>query len=95
MECMYDELSRARSIDEIVGVTREYLASWSREDLERLPDSCRPDRVRCPQDIETWADRLVGESTRALLFMEDERKLDKLTSHFLIASVRMRQIAAA
>jgi hypothetical protein len=94
MDCKYAELSRARSIDEIIGVTREYLASWSREELERLPDSCRPAWVHGPQDIETWADRLLGESARAVLFMDDERKLDRLTSHFLIASVRLRQLSA-
>jgi len=94
MDCKYDELSRARSIDEIIGVTREYLASWSREELERLPDSCRPAWVHTPQDIESWADRLLGESSRAVLFMDDERKLDRLTSHFLIASVRLRQLSA-
>jgi len=32
------------------------------------------------------------ESGKAPLFLDDERKLDHLTSHFLIASVRMRQL---
>src|SRR6476619_789378 len=95
MESMFEELSRAGSVAEVVSVTRDYLASWSREELERLPDSCRPAWVHCPQDIETWADRLLGESTRAILFMDDERKLDRLTSHFLIASVRLRQLKVA
>ena len=29
-----------------------------------------------------------------MLFFEDEHKLDRLTTHFLIASVRLRQVAA-
>ena len=95
MECRFKELSRAHSVAEVVAVTRDYLASWSREELERLPDSCRPAWVRGVQDIEVWADRLVGLSGRTALFMEDERKLDRLTSHFLAASVRIRQLAAA
>ena len=95
MECKYQELAKATSVAEIVQLTREYLATWSVEELERLPDSCRPGRVRSPQDIETWADRLTDESGKAALFLEDERKLDRLTSHFLIASVRMRQIEGA
>jgi hypothetical protein len=95
VDCKYHALSAARSIDEVVRVTHDYLTSWSREELERLPDSCRPGRVRSPRDIEYWADRLAGESRKALLFLDDERKLDRMTNHFLIASVRIRQLAAA
>ena len=94
MDCKYEELSRAGSVDEILDVTREYLASWSRDELERLPDSCRPAWIDSADDIESWADRLLAQSHQVALFMDDERKLDRLVSHFLIASVRMRQLAA-
>lgn len=92
MECRYEALSSAKSIEEIVRVTSDYLGSWSAEELERLPDSCRPSWVRTYQDIEFWADRLVGEADKAFLYVEDERKLDRMTSHFLVASVRLRQM---
>jgi hypothetical protein len=95
MECKYQELSRAASVAEVIELTREYLASWSRDELERLPDACRPAWVRGVRDIEAWADRLVDQWGKAAMFMEDERKLDTLTSHFLIASVRIRQLAVA
>jgi hypothetical protein len=95
MECRYQELSRATTADEIVRVTREYLSSWSVEELERLPDSCRPGRVKSPQDIENWADLLSVHSSKATLYPEDDRKLDRMASHFLIASVRLRQLAGA
>jgi hypothetical protein len=94
MESRYVELSQAISVDEIVRVTRDYLASWTSDDLGRLPDSCRPAWVRGPQDIEEWADRLLDNCPRAMV-LEDERCLDRLTSHFLIASVRMRQLGPA
>jgi hypothetical protein len=89
----YAELSKATTVDEIVSVTRAYLAACAPEALERLPGSCRPGRVADIHDVEEWADRLVSESKRAMLFMEDERTLDRLTSHFLIASVRIRQLS--
>jgi hypothetical protein len=92
MECKYQALSAARSVEEIVSVTRDYLSSWTREELERLPDSCRPGRVITSGDIEFWADRLAGESAKATLFVDDERKLERMTNHFLIASVRIRQL---
>lgn len=89
----YAELSRATTVDEIVSVTSAYLAGCAPEALDRLPASCRPGRVADSGDIEEWADRLLAESKHAKLFMEDERTLDRLTSHFLIASVRIRQIS--
>lgn len=95
MQTKYEELSKASSVDDVVRVTCDYLASWSRHELERLPDNCRPAWVRGPHDIETWADRLAKESAQAMLILEDERRLDRLTSHFLIASVRIRQLAGA
>src|SRR4051794_38822103 len=95
MNCRYEELSSAESVDEIVRVTDEYLSSWSSEDFERLPATCRPAAVNSYEDIEFWADRLKGESDRAVLFVDDEQKLDRLTTHFLIASVRLRQVAGA
>ena len=95
MQPKYDELSRAASVEDVVRVTRDFLSSWTAEDFERLPDSCRPAPVRCVHDIEHWADRLADESQKAMLFLDDERKLDRLTSHFLIASVRIRQLGAS
>jgi hypothetical protein len=92
MECKYDELSSAGSVKEILRVTDEYLSTWSSEDFARLPATCRPDGVRSYEDIEFWADRLKDESEKAILFVEDEHRLDRLTTHFLIASVRLRQV---
>lgn len=91
---MYDELSTAESVDDIVRVTGEYLSSWSSEEIARLPATCRPGGVNTYEDIEFWADRLKDESERAVLFLDDEHKLDRLTTHFLIASVRLRQMGS-
>ena len=94
MQCKYHELSSAGSVDEILRVTDEYLSTWSNEEFARLPITCRPDGVRSYEDIEFWADRLKDESEKAILFSDDETRLDRLTTHFLIASVRLRQVAA-
>lgn len=92
MDCKYTELSKARSVDEILAVTREYLSGWSRDDLAGLPDHCRPGRVKDRGDIELWADRLLSATRTETLVIENESRLDRLTHHFLIASVRIRQL---
>jgi hypothetical protein len=93
MDCKFDALKHAATIADVIHATSSYLASWTRDELERLPDSCRPAWVRDTTDIEFWADRLLAESARAQLFIDDERKLDGMTNHFLVASVRLRQLA--
>ena len=93
MNNQFEALREARTIDDLVRATSNYLKTWSREELERLPASCRPGWVRTGHDIEYWADRLFTESSRAALVSDDERRLDRMTNHFLIASVRLRQIA--
>ena len=92
MDCKYTELSRARSVDEILAVTRDYLAEWTRDDLAGLPDHCRPGRVSDRHDIERWADRLVDATRTETLVFENEARLDGMAKHFLIASVRIRQL---
>ena len=93
MDCKYDELSCAESVDDVVRVTGEFLSSWTIEELACLPGTCRPRDVNTYEDIEFWADRLKDESDRTVLLVDDELKLDRLTTHFLIASVRLRQVA--
>jgi hypothetical protein len=68
---MVGPCKRAESVEDVVRVTSDYLAGWSRQELERLPDTCRPGWVRSPQDIELWADRLTAESAKAMLILED------------------------
>ena len=92
---MIDQLSSAVSADEIVRVTGKYLATWSSTEMACLPATCRPAAVKTWEDIEFWADRLKDESEKAVLVVEDELKLDGLTTHFLIASCRLRQVVVA
>lgn len=95
MDCHYRELSNAASVDDVLQITRRYLSSWAPAEIERLPDTCRPGHVDSSRDIERWADLLIDEGPKAALFSDDERRLDRLTNHFLIASVRIRQLARA
>ena len=95
MDAAYDALKHAQTVEDLVRATSEYLRSWTHDELDRLPASCRPGWVRSSTDIEYWADRLYAESAKVALFMDDERKLDRMTNHFMIASVRLRQLCGS
>jgi len=94
MDFVENPLKHARTVEDLVSATVAYLASWTREELECLPDSCRPGRVSTGQDIEFWADHLFNQLDRVSLVTADERKLCRMTNHFMVASVRLRQIRA-
>lgn len=91
----YQELANAATIEEVVEVTRRYLSGWARADLEALPAGCRPEDVQGPHDIEAWADRLAEATRSASYCLDGERRLDRITSHFLIAAVRIRRLPSA
>ena len=56
-----DLVSSCDSEEAIVQVTREYLASWNPEELARIPEACRPGRIRDGEDITRWAFELASE----------------------------------
>ena len=88
------ELSQATTVEEILRVTREHVRR-SRASLAALPADCRPARLRGAQDIELWADRLNEASRRLCPLSEEQTDLDRMASLFLIASLRLRQVAPA
>ena len=90
----YDQLSQATTIEEILRVTREYVRR-ARVALAELPPEYRPAALRGAQDIELWADRLNEASARLRPLTEEQTDLDRLASHFLIASLRLRQVGTA
>jgi len=89
----YVELSEATTVEEILRVTRAYVRQ-ARAALAKLPAEYRPSGLRSARDIELWADRLDEASRKLRPLSEEQTDLDRLASHFLIASLRMRQVAA-
>ena len=89
----YLQLSEAATIEEILRVTREYVQR-ARATLAELPPEYRPAGLRSARDIELWADRLNEASEKLRPLTEEQTDLDRLASHFLIASLRVRQLGA-
>ena len=87
------ELSEAASPDEILRVTREYLRSL-KPVIERIPPECWPAPLQGAADVELWADRLNRASESQCTLTDETNEVDRLASHFLIASLRLRQLAA-
>ena len=44
---------------ELLGLAREYLASWYHGDLAQIPEECRPPRIKGVDDLHYWSARLA------------------------------------
>lgn len=54
----------ARTAEDVIEATRQYLAHWSPERLALIPRKCRPHWIGSPEDIEYYAGRLRAEHSR-------------------------------
>ena len=80
------------SVEDVVAVTRDYLASFSPEYLGRLPADCRPDHIKYPDDIEFWAQQLAQRYCRENDEPVDGDLLHDLLDYFLHALIRLAQL---
>ena len=82
------------SVDEVLRLLRDYIASLTPHDLVRLPDSCRAVRVKAEDDVEYWTFRL-SQRPRSKRAAIDEDLREDAFYHFLHASLRIAHIHKA
>lgn len=80
------------SAEEIVELTREYLASFSPEYLGRLPPHCRPTHIKYVDDIEFWAHRLAQSYCAKDPEPVDGSLLHDVLDYFLHALIRLAEV---
>ena len=90
----FQQIESAKSPSEVVAVTRDYLARWTPEELSRLPEPCRPGRVKDEQDISQLHVRLVEEYGRNRLAGDALSALQRITGFIVRASVRIAHLQA-
>ena len=88
----YRQVDSAKSSLEVVAVARDFMASWSPHDLARLPDACRPGKLRDEIDIENLHGLLVDEYRDTRASGEKLESLQELMSFFVRASMRIAEL---
>ncbi|HXN16521.1 MAG TPA: hypothetical protein VN878_09085 [Usitatibacter sp.] len=81
-----------KSERDLVAALRDYLAGWLPEDFLRLPEACRPGKIRDGEDIYEWAFTLTRyrfSSGPALL-----SRLEEMEVVFSQAATRLSQLRA-
>jgi hypothetical protein len=86
------QVQGARSEDELVRVIKEYLASWTPDELARLPEECQPRIVDGRDDVLAWA---VVLARGDLKFSGDPlvaAQLHELATLFTAAGMRLPRL---
>jgi hypothetical protein len=84
-------LMKAERAEDVIQLAIDFLASWTPEELAKLPEACRPGQVRTAADVSECAYalaqcRLTGE--------EHTDELLRMVSFFTTAAQRLAQLLA-
>ena len=85
-------LDSARNSLEVVAIARDYVATWTPEEIAKLPTSVRPGRLRDESDVEYLHGRLVDEYRQTRVTGAALEALQKLTSFMVRASIRVAEL---
>jgi len=89
----FRQIDDAKSSLEVVAITRDYLATWTPSEIARLPERCRPGRLRDETDVENLHGMLVEEYRTSRATGDDLKALQELTSILVRASIRIAELA--
>lgn len=79
-------LAAAATPDELVGVVRDFLASWTPQEIDALPPSCRPPgKFSNPEDIVLYTFALVDSQMHSRI---DDAGVNRMANFFSEATRR-------
>jgi len=93
MVTWYRLLDNAKNSLEVVAVARDYLATWTPEEIARLPEALRPGKLRDERDIEELHAKLVDEYRASKASGLALDALQRLTTFMVRAAIRISELS--
>ena len=87
-------LAIAPTEEDVIRVTREYVATWGPEQIAQLPAECRPGKIRDGEDIGRWAYDLARAHCSLRFTGEEDQLLASLLAFIGHASARIAEVKA-
>lgn len=84
----------SQSERDLVDAVRDYLATWTPDEVSQLPAPCRPGRITSGEDIADMAFRLQQFHIQFDGSAAERQMLERLMGLFLHASSRFAQLVA-
>jgi hypothetical protein len=88
-------LAEASTEDEILMIARDQLATWSPEEIAKIPFECRPGRIRDAEDIAQWSFELAKAHCELSLREEADHLLSKMLGFVTQVNERLTVVNAA
>jgi hypothetical protein len=85
-------LARAQTEQEVVGIVRDYVATWLAEDLGRIPRRCMPGKLR---DAEAIADCALELTLERIAQADPDSRLVAMEAFFAHACARVSKLEGA
>jgi hypothetical protein len=82
-------LDEATTPEEVVSTARDFVASWTPQEIASLPRPCRPWKIVDADDVAAYAIQLAQEGTAET---DAAAPVDKMCAFFSSASLRVSQI---
>ena len=92
MVTWFRQIDNAKGPLEVVAIARDYMATWTPAEIGRLPERCRPGKLRDETDIANLHAQLVEEYRTTRASGEDLKALQELTSFLVRASIRIAEL---
>ena len=89
------DLENSRTAGEVLRTARDFLATFSSQDLARLPEGACPRQLADEEDIRDWSRRLTDEYWRQRALGGELATTQEMWSFFLRASIQLARIDAA
>ena|SRR5688572_29240960 len=80
--------------DEVVAMVRDHLARYSPQEIARLPEECRPPRIRDAEDVSQWAFELARTHCAQSGDDDNETVLERMLEFVTQAGQRLSELKA-
>ena len=81
--------------DEVLELVRDHMALWAPHEIARLPEDCRPGRIRDAEDISRWAFNLATNHCAQNISSQDEPFLERMLEFVTQAAIRLSELQAS
>ena len=92
MRAWQQQIRDARTWQDLLQVTRSYIASFEPQEWATLPDNCRPDRIKGVDDLEYWRQCLADEYLRVASQPRGNDVLRAMLAFFTAAAERADEL---
>jgi len=93
MVTWYRLLDNAKNSLEVVAIARDYLATWTPDEISRLPPAVRPGKLRDESDVEDLHSRLVDEYRDTAATGAALDALQRITTFMVRSTLRLAELA--